>query len=506
MTARWMIVVVALSMSAVLAQRGGSPAALAATPTASAAAAAEEEARILHLARRASFGATTELLDEIRTAGRERWIARQLAPDTIPDPDLERRLGIYPALAMESGELLARYPQRAGAEADDVIGKPNRIPAEVSAAVLTRAVHARAQLAEVMTDFWLNHFNVYAADGPTRYSIVSYVRDAIRPHALGRFRELLGATAESPAMLYYLDNYLSSTPGGGRRRTRGLNENYARELLELHTLGVEGGYTQDDVLEVARAFTGWTITPPRSGSIAHVFLPAWHDPEAKVVLGRRIAPGGRAEGVAVLDLLAREPATAEHVARKLVSRFVADVPPEPLVARAKDVFLRTDGDIGWVVATILTAEEFYAPASRDAKVKAPLELVASALRVARADLRVAVPAVRLVGDLGQPILRAQPPTGWSETADALVTAGGMVTRFDVAYLVASGAIPGARIDATRWAPLAQDPRGVDAILQEVLLAPASATTRDALEEARAAGASPSLLAALALSSPEFQQQ
>jgi len=466
---------------------------------------AEEEARILHLAKRASFGATSDLVDEIRRVGRARWIAQQLAPSA--DPPLAARLARYPALDMDSAALLASYPQRPGEAAGDAIGRPGRILAEVSADVVTRAVHARAQIAEVMTDFWLNHFNVYAAEGPTRYSCVAYVRDAIRPHALGRFRDLLLATAESPAMLYYLDNYLSSSPSTRvRRKNKGLNENYARELLELHTLGVAGGYTQNDVVEVARVFTGWTITQQRSGRIEHVFVPRLHEPGVKTVLGHRVAQAGRDEGVEVLDMLARERATAELVARKLVSRFVADVPPASLVERAKGVFLATDGNIAWVVATILTADEFYAPEHRDTKVKSPLELLAGALRTARADVRLGFAAATLVGNLGQPILRAQPPIGWSETAAAVVSAGGMVTRFDAAYLVASGRIAGVRVDAARWTELAQSTSAVDALTQEILLSSASAATRTALEEARAAGARPALLAALVLSSPEFQQQ
>lgn len=389
----------------------------------------------------------------------------------------------------------------------DVVGPPGRVLAEVSADVVTRAVHARAQLAEVMTDFWLNHFNVYAAEGPTRWTCVAWLRDTIRPHALGRFRDLLGATASSPAMLYYLDNYLSTAPGARtRRRSAGVNENYARELMELHTLGVTGGYTQQDVEQVARVFTGWTITPQRSGRIEFVYVPALHDAGDKVVLGRRIPSSGRAEGEEVLDLLARDPATAEHVVRKLVSRFVADVPPEALVQRAKGVWLASDGDLAAVLRTILESDELFAPASRAAKVKSPLELVASALRAAHADVRLGFGAAKLVASLGQPILRAEPPTGWAETADAVVTAGGMVTRFDLATAVARNRVGGVRIDVSRWARLAGGSRDVDALAASLLLAPPGADTRVALIEARDAGATADVLAALVLSSPEFQQQ
>ena len=501
-----------MSRRAMLAALGALACATLVPPAAATARdAAAEDARILQLARRATFGATQELIAEIRAQGRERWLDRQLAPAAITDPALMVRLSAYPSLTMDSAELLASFPQPKDATGMDAIGRPGRVLAEVSSDVVTRAVHARAQLAEVMTDFWLNHFNVYAAEGPTRWSCVEWVRDTIRPHALGRFRDLLRATAQSPAMLYYLDNYLSTAPGARtRRKNAGLNENYARELMELHTLGVTGGYTQSDVQELARVFTGWTITPQRSGRIAFVFVPLLHDGGVKNVLGHRVEPDGQAEGERVLDLLAREPATAEHVVRKLVSRFVADVPPETLVQRATKVWRRTDGDLAEVMRTILESDELLAADDdgehRDAKVKSPLELLASALRTAHADVRQGMVAAKLVGDLGQPILRAEPPTGWKETADAVVTAGGMVTRFDVATRVASNRIAGVRIDTARWARLAGGVGGIDALAQDILLVPPSADTRAALVEARDAGATPDLLAALVLSSPEFQQQ
>ena len=501
-----------MSRRAMLAALGALACATLVPPAAATARdAAAEDARILQLARRATFGATQELIAEIRAQGRASWLDRQLAPAAITDPALMVRLSAYPSLTMDSAELLASFPQPKDATGMDAIGRPGRVLAEVSSDVVTRAVHARAQLAEVMTDFWLNHFNVYAAEGPTRWSCVEWVRDTIRPHALGRFRDLLRATAQSPAMLYYLDNYLSTAPGARtRRKNAGLNENYARELMELHTLGVTGGYTQSDVQELARVFTGWTITPQRSGRIAFVFVPLLHDGGVKNVLGHRVEPDGQAEGERVLDLLAREPATAEHVVRKLVSRFVADVPPETLVQRATKVWRRTDGDLAEVMRTILESDELLAADDdgehRDAKVKSPLELLASALRSAHADVRQGMVATKLVGDLGQPILRAEPPTGWKETADAVVTAGGMVTRFDVATRVASNRVAGVRTDTARWARLASGADGIDALAQDILLVPPSADTRAALVEARDAGATPDLLAALVLSSPEFQQQ
>ncbi len=463
----------------------------------------ERDARLLHLLSRATFGPTPALLEEVRRVGAEAWLRDQLRPERIADPDLETRLSIYPALPMSFAELIANYPRRRAGEPQEGIGPPGRIVVEMQAALLTRAVHARAQLREVLTDFWLNHFNVFAAEGPLPYMVLPYVRDAIRPHVLGRFEDLLRATAESPAMLYYLDNYLSSRP---RRRGGGINENYARELMELHTLGVDGGQTQRDVIEVARAFTGWTFTRPETHDVlGFLFDPFRHEAGEKVVLGHVIPSGGKDEGDRILTLLAHHPSTAEFIATKLVRRFVSDDPPAALVARARDAFLASDGDLAWVTAVILTAEEFYDPRYRLAKVKSPLEIVASSLRAAGAEVDLGVAAARLVEDLGQGIALARPPTGWPEEAAEFLSAGGMVRRFELAYRVATGDIPGIRIDRELWERVVAL-WGVEGIARLLLLRPPETATSDALERARAEGARGPLLAALALASPEFQRQ
>ena len=264
-------------------------------------------------------------------------------------------------------------------------------------------MYSERQLQEVLTDFWFNHFNVDARKGVDRFLLTEYERDAIRPHVLGRFRDLLGATAKSPAMLFYLDNWMSADPEGvqsilaTRRRLagmpnqtanarRGLNENYGRELLELHTLGVDGGYTQKDVTEVARAFTGWTIDRPQQGGGTFRFEPRIHDEGEKVVLGHHIKDGGIGDGEAVLDLLARHPSTARFIAGKLVRRFVSDSPPPALVDRAAARFTATDGDLREVMRTILTSPEFLAPDAYRSKTKTPFEFVVTALRATGADL------------------------------------------------------------------------------------------------------------------------
>jgi uncharacterized protein (DUF1800 family) len=473
----------------------------AASPVA--AATDEEHARIVHLLSRAAYGPTPELVEEVRAIGPTTWLAQQIEPERIADPELERRLSIYPALAMSAAELFVNYPRPDPGEPPQGIGRPPRIVAETQAALVTRATHARAQLREVLTDFWFNHFNVFAGEGPMPYLTPPYLRDAIRPNVFGRFEDLLRATATSPAMLYYLDNYASSR---ARRRRGGINENYARELLELHTLGTGGGYTQADVIEVAHAFTGWTISPPESASpFGFLFRDDWHQPGDKQVLSTTIPSGGREEGDRILGLLARDPATAELVSRKLVTRLVSDTPPEALVARIRDVYLATDGQLGWVVIGILSAAEFYDPVHRGAKVKSPLELVASALRAAGARVNLGVAAARLVGDLGQGLLLSQPPTGWPEVAAEILSPGGMVSRFDLAYRVASGGIDGVAVDVSRWNPIVRE-FGVRGLSSYLLGREPSASTLAALEHAYAEGAGGTLLAALVLASPEFQQQ
>ncbi|MDG2303829.1 MAG: DUF1800 domain-containing protein [Candidatus Binatia bacterium] len=463
-----------------------------------------EDARVLHLLNRAAFGPSTELIEEVHRIGRGAWVGQQLLPSGISDPDLDAKLSIYPALPMTNSELLANYPNQNGNDEPMGIGPPGRVPVEVASANLTRAVHGKAQLQEVMTDFWFNHFNVAAQDGPIRLAVVSYVRDAIRPNALGYFEDMLRATAESAAMLYYLDNYLSAAPGT-RGRNSGINENYARELMELHTLGVDGGYTQEDIIEIARAFTGWTFTAARTGTVGFTFLPRIHDPGPKRVLGTTIPSGNQSEGLQVLHMLATHPSTAEFLSRKILQRLVAENPPQELVDRTAAVFLATGGHIGWTVASVILSDEFYDPAYRANKAKTPLELVASALRATGADVTLGVAATRMVGDLGQPMLRASPPTGWPEVGAEILSPGGMVTRFEFGFLAAANRLEGARVDAALWEPILQI-WGTDGLAQYLLGQLPSDGTRKALEDAAAAGADPSLLVAMVLGSPEFQLQ
>jgi uncharacterized protein (DUF1800 family) len=390
--------------------------------------------------------------------------------------------------------------------------------AELSQQKVLRAVYSDRQLQEVLTDFWFNHFNVDARKGPERFLLTEYEREVIRPHVLGRFRDLLGATAKSPAMLFYLDNWLSADPNGPHDQTRlqptfrrggaspiarpprpqpgqpangqkkGLNENYGRELMELHTLGVDGGYTQKDVTEVARAFTGWTIDNPRRGGDFR-FDPRIHDDGEKTILGHRIKSGGGVhDGEHVLDILAEHPSTAKFISTKLVERFVSDTPPPALVDRAAAKFRDSGGDLRAVMTVILTSSEFLSPAAYGAKVKTPFEFVVSSVRATGAEVTDARTLVRQVQQLGMPLYQCQPPTGYKNTADAWVNTGALVNRMNFGLALASGRLSGLTVR--------------DSLRPDELLASISDTTRTTI--ARASTAPQAL--ALALGSPEFQRR
>jgi uncharacterized protein (DUF1800 family) len=340
---------------------------------------------------------------------------------------------------------------------------------ELSEAKLLRAIYSDRQLEEVMTDFWFNHFNVFIGKGPDRYMINAYEREVIRPHALGKFKDLLAATAKSPAMLFYLDNWQSVGPNSelalygpqrrvGRRgrfarprpqqaknRPSGLNENYAREIMELHTLGVEGGYTQKDVTELAKVLTGWSIEQPQLGG-SFRFNERAHEPGAKYVLGRKIGEHGEKEGEEMLDVLAHHPSTAKFISRKLAMRFVSDNPPQSLINRMAETFQKKDGDIREVLRTMFHSPEFWAADAYRAKMKTPFEFVASAARASGADIQNALPLVATLNRMGMPLYGMQPPTGYSMKAEAWVNSSALLNRMNFALTLASGRLPGTSFD------------------------------------------------------------
>jgi hypothetical protein len=311
-----------------------------------------------------------------------------------------------------------------------------------------RAVYSNRQLEEVLADFWYNHFNVFLGKGVDHYLVTAYERDAIRPRVLGRFEDLLRATAQSPAMLFYLDNWQSNgtqTPSG-RRNEAGVNENYGRELLELHTLGVDGGYTQKDVTEVARCFTGWTIRQPRRNP-EFVFNAAMHDDGEKIVLGTRIAAGGgMRDGLTVLRLLAHHPATAQMISRQLAMRFVSDDPPAALVDRMANTFLKQDGDIRAVLETMFDSPEFWSRTAYRAKLKSPLEVVASSMRALNADVDFGFALENQLKQLGEPLYEKQEPTGYSNAGAEWINSSALLARMNFATALANNRIPGVSVE------------------------------------------------------------
>ncbi len=434
---------------------------------------------------------------------------------------------------------------------------------ESQQAKILRAVYSERQLQEVMTDFWFNHLNVYIQKGPDRILTASYERDAIRPNVFGKFEDLLKATAEHPAMLFYLDNWMSASPNaktpdrdelrrmrrerrfggfGGRfgnragrrmaidddqrmlnqngripRRSRGLNENYAREIMELHTLGVDGGYTQKDVQEVARCFTGWTIRNPRAGGDFY-FNPLMHDDGEKTVLGKKIpAGGGIKDGYAVIGLLATHPSTAKFISTKLARKFISDNPPQALVERMSQTFLKTDGDIREVLRTMLRSPEFFAAENYRAKIKTPFEMTVSAVRAIGADTNGNPQFHRWMAQMGEGLFMCQPPTGYPDTADRWVNTGALLERMNFALALSDDRIPGARVnlqnlsagvDTTRQSQV------VDHFVKLLLRGQVSPQTREtidkSLSERRLATTGGQVdvakVVGLILGSPEFQRQ
>ena len=332
-------------------------------------------------------------------------------------------------------------------------GPQQMVARDLTEGKLLRAVYSNRQLDEVLTDFWFNHFNIYLDKGADRYLVTEYERDVIRPHVLGKFKDLLEATAKSPAMLFYLDNWQSVGPDAPQARgkkggPRGLNENYGRELLELHTLGVDGGYTQADVTEAARCFTGWTIVQPQRGG-AFAFNQRVHDDGEKTVLGVKIAKGGGiSDGEKVLDMVAHHAATARFIAKKLAMRFVADDPPASLVERMAETFRRTDGDLRAVMKTMLESKEFFSQGAYLGKLKSPLEVVASAVRAVTGEVDYAFPLANQVAQLGEPLYRKQEPTGYSNSSKEWLNSGGLLARMNFALQLADNKIPGVRVDAS----------------------------------------------------------
>ena len=412
-----------------------------------------ERQRAEHALNRLAFGARPGDVDRIVQLGVDRWIDRQLHPERIDDSLVEARLAPYATLSYSDSDMVrefyrplvqARREKKKDGEAVDdpamreLRQKARRVVGELSAQRILRAADSERQLNEVMVDFWFNHFNVFAGKGVDRFLLTGYERDVIRPHIWGRFDDLVMATAKSPAMLFYLDN--------ARSRASGLNENYARELMELHTLGVDGGYAQKDVTELARVFTGWSISRPQEGETHFVFRRPLHDRGAKTVLGVKLpAGGGMEEGERMIRFLARQPATAHHIAYQLAQRLVADDPPPALVDRVAKRFLATGGDLRATVKAVIDSPEFWDPQSYGKKVKSPFEYAISAIRAVGGQISDPLPLARELQKIGEPLYFAQPPTGYSDKSEAWMNAGAMMNRVNFAIALSAGKMPGVQV-------------------------------------------------------------
>ncbi len=467
-----------------------------------------DRAAAAHLLDRFAFGPRPGDRARVQQMGARAWVEGQLAPSSGPDPAAQAALAPYRDALSPPLELLDIFAKR---DLDDDASMKARFK-NVSVrkllgtemmAEISRHVASDRQLEEVMVDVWTNHFNVFALKGPVRVLAADYVERAIRPHALGRFEDLLVASAHHPAMLVYLDNVRSTSK-------RGLNENYARELLELHTLGADGGYTQADVIAVARILTGWSIVRPAQGAPAFVFRPRLHDVGEKVVMGRTFPAGhGADEGDALLHMLAASPATARHVARALCERFVADDAPPACVDRVAASYVRTGGDVRAMIRTIAASSGFWQ--HRDNKLKSPLELLVSAVRAVGGAPDGSLGLARASAALGEPLLLDPVPTGYPDRADAWSGASALLARMSFATALASGRLPGVRTDLSRAVPASSNPDALVKSVDDSLLGGRGsdrtlAAIREQVGGVRDAGRARQLAVALALGSPEFQCQ
>src|SRR5436309_2845388 len=507
----------------------------------------------LHALNRLAYGPRPGDVPRVAAEGVMRWIHRQLSPDGIDDDRLAERERRFDILRYDRGDLAAMYTaaQRerrerklaagqtadgsdsAGAQhaaplpkqADPMIPKSNRLANEFADLAVVRAALSERQLYEVMVDFWTNHFNVYFAKGADRFLTPDYIEHTIRPRAMGKFQDLLIATARSPAMLFYLDNWESVAPGtsppfprsarrrggqGVRPMPKGTNENYSRELLELHTLGVDGGYTQQDVIDVARIFTGWSIERPQQGGDFE-FHDWAHDRGEKLVLGVRFEGGhDMDEGIRLLKLLANHPATMHHVSRKLCQRFVNDDPPDGCVDDAVAAWKRSSGHMREVLRAIFHGPDFWAAQNVRAKVKTPLEFVVSAARAVAAEPDTSSRLAQVVARLGEPLYLHVAPDGYPEREAAWVNSGALLDRMNAAVALASGKLPGVTVGLDSIVSAGDADQLIGVVNEKILSGTMSENTKQVLRRDLAGIGDPAqaraLAVGLAIGGPEFQKQ
>ena len=565
-----------------------------------------EDEAILHAMNRLGYGPRPGDVERVRKMSLEKWIDQQLHPDSIDDSALDQRLQRYPTLNLPAKKLIQEYPQPGQVIKKEGISKeeyaqrikekqrdaesqvivtgnenldkaqqqlaklqgPGRIVAELSMAKVDRAIYSNRQLQTVMEDFWFNHFNVFANKAEDKWLLTSYVRDTIRPHTMGKFEDLLLATAKSPAMLIYLDNSQSADPAAVRRLDaekamrraryggafaggapptpgtfpgpvrspsatgagtqtaakkpeRGLNENYGREVMELHTVGVDAGYTQQDVTQMAEILTGWTIREPRRDP-EFFFNDRWHDHGAKVVMGRKFDYGGEKDGEEALKMLAGDMHTAKFISTELARHFVSDTPPQSLLDRMAKNYEDTNGDIRSVLHTMIYSPEFWSKDAYRAKVKTPFELVASTARALEANVVVSLPLVNRVAQMGEPLFLCQPPTGYSDKAQTWVNTGALLNRLNFALAFSSNKLQGSNVDLRTMfgEDASRDPQmALSRALNMFLDGQVAQGTRDTLEQRlqdpqvlQASLDDPvkqvneGLLSGLVLGAPEFQRR
>jgi len=476
---------------------------------------------IIHLLNRLAFGPSLEDFRLVGSIGIERYITEQLDPEAIPEPfELQWRIAALDALRYNAAQIREFYGPLSvthGFELPPELQKVRReyarkIVQQAAEARILRAVLSQRQLNEVMVDFWFNHFNIYAGKDLDRLWIGDYEQRAIRPFVLGRFRDLLLAVTKHPAMLVYLDNTLSTAPGSpaARGNRNGLNENFARELMELHTLGANGGYTQQDVVTLARILTGWSINRPDTGEFpghAAIFEGARHDFSPKVFLGHALRSRGKAEGEEALAILATKPATARHIAFELAQYFVADDPPQPLVEQLAARFLATDGSIREILRSLFSSREFWESYSQ--KYKTPYQFVISAVRAAGATVGNSRLLLAAMSQLGMPLFGCLTPDGYKNTEDAWLSPDATARRIDFAEVLARADLPVSNLAAPGvvLGRYSGSPRPYTASeivasrLVEIFGSTISNSTREAIAEA-----APRLRAALILGSPEFMRR
>src|SRR5438552_3738409 len=495
-----------------------------------------------HALNRLAYGPRPGEVPRVAAEGVMRWIDRQLSVDGIDDHGLAERERQFQVLEYDRGDLAAMYTaaqrerrERKLAAAPDTMAdkdaaspiaqRGRRLAGEFADLAVVRAALSERQLYEIMVDFWTNHFNVYFAKGADRFLTPDYIEHTIRPRAMGKFADLLIATAKSPAMLFYLDNWESVAPGtsppfprsarrrggqGVRPMPKGINENYARELLELHTLGVDGGYTQQDVIDVARIFTGWSIERPQQGGDFE-FHDWAHDRGEKLVLGVWFEGGhDMDEGIRLLKLLANHPATMHHVSRKLCQRFVNDDPPDGCVDDAVAAWKHSSGDMGEVLRAIFHGPDFWAAANVRAKVKTPLEFVVSAARAVAAEPDTSPRLAQVVARLGEPLYLHVAPDGYPEREAAWVNSGALLDRMNAAVALAAGKLPGVTVVLDSIVSAGDAEQLIGVVNEKILGGTMSENTKQVLRRELAGVGDPAqaraLAVGLAIGGPEFQRQ